>query len=163
VTHSSISNGTLVKRQRTWLITWEWTRNHAKVDDEDNIVAILDARTSERTIEELIKRLYVSKMFTYQEQLAYLKSNKDNRPLVQHGVVKVDQNLREKASLPPWVPVADQIICGENPWLWARIVHQVEAYLDLDGREHLRWKEHQQRIWRGSKIEGEEVECHWVR
>jgi hypothetical protein len=156
-------DGTLVKRQRAWLITCEWDGDHARVEDYAKVAAILDSRISDRAIEEMVERIYVNTTFSYPEQLAYSKTRKNNAPRVQHGTVAVDQELRKKTSLPPRVPISEVIICGENPWLWARIVYEVEAYVDTDGKEHLKWKELQQGVWNGREIEAAKVERHWIR
>jgi hypothetical protein len=42
---------------KTWLVTWKWAGNHAKV--ENPIAAILSFRLSGKRVREIVEQIYV--------------------------------------------------------------------------------------------------------
>lgn len=158
----SRSSSTHVEHPRAWLITWEWSGDHVKIENENRIVAMLNPEKPVHTLEKITEQIYVSRYFAYHEQLAYLEDKKGSPYRGQRGTVEVAEELRKKLSLPSQVQVSDEVICGGNPWLWARIVHDIEAYVDAEGKEHLKWNERQHGIWDG-EIRAEWIERHWTR
>jgi hypothetical protein len=152
-TSAGILDGTYIKSKSAWLITWDWTGEHARV--ENRFVAVLDYRYSSNTIARLVEQLYVTCRFALSEQLAYARRRKYSPYRVQYGVVNVAEEARAKADLPSTIPFSDSMICGSNPWLWARIVYDIEAYTDEDGNEHLCWKERLHTTLRDGRMESE--------
>ena len=157
-TLTGIVDGTRVKCRRAWLITWDWIGDHARV--EDSFVAILNYRYSSSSVARMVEQIYVTSRVAFHEQLAYAKNRKSNPYRVQHDTVEISKEKREKLSLPSSVPFADTMRCGENPWLWARIVYDLEAYVDEDGQEHLKWKERRHSVWEKGELKSEWEECH---
>ncbi|GAJ16574.1 unnamed protein product, partial [marine sediment metagenome] len=124
--HSVIMEGTLINSKRAWLITWEWLGDHAKV--EDNLVTILNYRCSSMMIERIVEQVYFSSKTALHEQLAYVKSRKRSPFRFQYRTVETSEEVREKLGLPAQVPISDDMTYGDNPWLWARPVYNLEAY-----------------------------------
>ena len=83
----------------------------------------------------------MSNYLSLHEQIAYAKSKKNCPHKAQNLTMKVSEKLQKESSLPPQVPFNESIIIGGNPWLWARIVYEIETWIDETGIEHLKWKE----------------------
>ena len=158
--HPRITGGALIRCKRAWLITWDWAGDHAKVDDK--LVAVLNYRFSSSTIERIIEQVYVSSNFAFHEQLAYAKSRKHSPYRVEYGTVEIRQKTRAKSTLPSVFPFADDMMYGDNPWLWARVVYDLEAYTDEGGHEHLRWKERQRPVHENGELRSEWEECNLI-
>jgi len=109
-----------------WLVTWEWVGDHARM--ENKIAAILNYRLSPERAGEIVELIYVNEQFTLSERIAYAKSKGNNPYPAQfdsiHGV--------------PWTA---RIICGHNPFLYARLVDDLRVEIDKSGKETLNWKE----------------------
>lgn len=155
---SGIIDGTFVKCRRAWLITWLWVGDHAKVRDE--FVGILNYRYSSRSIERIVEQLYVSSRLAVFEQLSYAKTRTNTPYRVQYGVLHLGQETRQKLSLPSKLPFRDEMFYGGNPWLWARVVRDIRAYVDEDGNEHLKWKERRHSVLEDGEVESKWEECH---
>ena len=157
--HSGIIDGTFVKCGRAWLITWEWTADHAKV--EHKVAGILNYRYSSKSIERIVEQIYANSRFAFHEKLAYAKARTSTPYRVQHGVVELGQQAKEKLDLPSKLPFADEMIYGGHPWLWARVVRDLRAYVDCDGNEHLSWKQRRGSVLlEGGEVRSEWEECH---
>ena len=128
--------------------------DHARV--ENKFVAVLDYRYSSNTIARLVEQLYVTCRCALYEQLAYARKRKYSPYHVQYGVMSVAEETKAMANLPSTVSFSGSMICGGNPWLWARIVYDVETYIDEEGGEHLRWRECLHPTLRGGRME-----CEW--
>ena len=105
-----------------WLVTWEWDGDHAARDN--NIAAILNWRLSEEKVRQLVELIYANEQFTLSERLSYAK-NKHNTPYPAqfNGMY------------------SGQIVCGGNPFLYARLADDIKVDRDLDGIETLTWTE----------------------
>lgn len=105
----------------------------------------------------------MSEYLSLAEQFSYVKSTKACPYQVEHCTVAVSEKLQQAASLPPQAPFSDSMIIGGNPWLWARIVHDLETWMDETGGEHLKWKERENLLWEGDKITSDWREDSLVR
>lgn len=143
-TKSKAINESLVKLKSAWLITWDWNGDHAKV--EDKLVAILDYRRSARYIERLLEQMYVSSQLAYHEQLRYAKNRESSPYQVGHRVVEILKKRAERYGETTLAKASDIMMCGENPFLYARIVNDLEGYIDENNNEHLKWVEQQGNI-----------------
>jgi hypothetical protein len=105
-----------------WLITWEWTGDHAKV--ENKIAAVLRWRLSSKIVREIVEALYANSQYTPSEFVRYCvgKNGKNNPYPARNGV--------------PW-----GIYCGHNPHLYARIVDGLRVYETENGESAITWKE----------------------
>lgn len=102
--------------KRAWLITWEWSGDHAKKTQK--IISVLDYRIGDKRVKEYIEQIYADNYFTLEERVFYLKSPQ-KRPY--YG----KYNGR-----------SDKIICGHNPYIYARLVKDIL----IDGKI-FHWKE----------------------
>src|SRR2546426_3476002 len=106
---------------KAWLITWEWTGEAAAV--ADRVVGVLNPRWTVKRVSEIIEFLYIECTSTLAEIAMYAR-NSDNNPYR----AKRDFN--------------GQITCGQNPWLWARLVDDLEITADDQTRiERVTWRE----------------------
>ena len=103
-----------------WLVTWEWASDHAKRDDK--IAAILSPRWSPDRVRQYVEWIYVNSYYTLSERIAYAKNRNSNPyPAKFNGC-------------------QDQIYCGHNPFLFARMVDDLVAIEQTDGEEKVTWK-----------------------
>lgn len=102
-----------------WLVTWEAIGDHIVIDNE--IATILNYRLSSRRVRDIVERIYVDSWFSLSERLAYAKSKKStlDRARVERGM----------------------IFCGENPFLWGRIVNNINIERDEMLHEKIMWEE----------------------
>jgi hypothetical protein len=93
----------------------------AKVDNK--VIAIISGRKSQSYIKEIVELLWSSRQLAWFEQISYAK-NHNNIPYHAEGRPRFE----------------GQVSCGHNPWIEAHRIHDVEAYIDEDGKEHLQGK-----------------------
>ena len=127
------------KIKKGWLITWENDGDHAKV--ENKFVAIISSRYSENTIKRFLEQYYACNYLSMYEQFACIKSNKNCPKIIQNTSIMVSERLQKLNSLPPQISNTESLIIGDNPFLWARIVQDVETWTKDDNIECLIWKE----------------------
>jgi hypothetical protein len=109
-----------------WLLTWEC--NAAKT--QEKIVAILTSRRSDRAIAELME-LLVLRANSTARNVAYYANRK--RELVYKAQTPLGINR---------VPHGERILCGHDPWLYARKVTELTVVVDeLSNEEVLTWRE----------------------
>jgi hypothetical protein len=109
-----------------WLVTWEWEGAHAK--PERRIAAILNPRWSPDRVRKYVELIYVNSCYSHSERIAYAK----NRSFNQYPAEFVSVN---------GVPWEGEIICGHNPWLFARLVDNLAATGEPDDEEGVVWTE----------------------
>ena len=158
---SNFVSGTHATIKRAWLLTWEWAGRHAAV--KDKFVAIISSRSQEGTVKQILEQYYVSNYLSLHEQFSYAKSKKHSPYKVQNATMKVSERLQKAASLPSQVQFGESIIIGGNPWLWGRIVYDLETWIDERGIEHLKWKERENISWDGSEIKSDWKEGYLKR
>lgn len=108
-----------------WLITWKWFGDHAAV--EDDVVAIVSYRRSGSYIKDFMENLYIEKTSSFSEKLAYAKDRKAIPYPASYSTIK-------------GVTWTGSISCGDNPFLFGRLVSNVRVEVQ-DGQETLRWEE----------------------
>jgi hypothetical protein len=155
------TNRTLQKVKRAWLITWEFAGNHAAINDK--FAAIISWRFSDRKIREIVEQIYVSEFLSLPEQIAYSKNKRICPHKVQYSMLSVSKELQESNSLPSQIPFAESMIIGGNPWLWARIVYDLEAWIEEGFTQHLKWKEREELFWGINGVKFEWREYHLNR
>jgi hypothetical protein len=155
----NIIEGTLVKYKSAWLITWDWNGDHAKVDDF--FVAILDYRYPAKTIKRFVELIYTNRKFALHEQLAYAKRRSANSYPAEFGFIEV--RASKDSGLPDKVTWTGKIVCGGNPWLFARMVRDIVAYVDKDGREHLIRQERIHPVSESGKNVSDWFDCEIIR
>ena len=122
-----------------WLITWECLGDHAKV--ENNIAAILNYRLSPSTVRNMVELIYINKLYSLTERVAYAKNKKNNPYPVQFSTLK-------------GVPTREIMWCGGNPFLYARRVYGLRVKVNDNGEERLIWREvpRPKKVWWESEI-----------
>ena len=104
---------------KAWLITWEWANDAAAV--ADRVVGILNFRWGDGRVADIVEFLYSNSNASVDE-LAYYAKKRSNNPYradIRHG----------------------RILCGHNPFLYARVVSDLKIDITDDGRETISWKE----------------------
>ena len=115
-----------LKTKSAWLVTWDWSGDHAKV--EDPVAAILNYRVTPEKVSRFMEQLYCSYSYSHAEKLSVAKSRKANPYPAQYGQLK-------------GMSWQGQITCGDNPWLFARMVSNLHIGKDAEGNERLVWDE----------------------
>jgi len=105
-------------KQKAWLLTWEWSGDHAVV--EDRIAGIFRPRLSREKITEIVECIYALHVYSASEMAYYAKRPKDNP-------------YRAK-----WE--GNCCYCGHNPFLLANYVHDLVVTEDPQtGLETIEW------------------------
>ena len=107
-------------------MTWEWIGDHAAVPDK--VAAILNPRLSEERVRETVEFLFANASYTLSERLGYASNRRFNPYPARFGALT-------------GIPWRGQVICGHNPWLFARKVDGVDVVENEDGDEVLVWSE----------------------
>ena len=102
---------------KAWLITWEWSGDHAAVDEP--LITILSARLGDDDVRKFIERYYVACFASPCEKIRYARYNKPDR-----------MPYSAKRS-------KGQITCGHNPFIRGRLVESLKVV----GDERLTWVE----------------------
>ncbi len=111
---------------KTWLVTWKWAGNHAKV--ENPIAAILSFRLSGKRVREIVEQIYVDAKYTLSERASYANNKKFNPYPAHYGTIKGIDYLGE-------------VYCGHKPYLHARRVDDLKVEMNSNGEEKISWKE----------------------
>jgi hypothetical protein len=115
-----------MNQMKAWLVTWESDGEHAKVDEP--VVALLNSRRSAEQVREIVELLYVNQTYSFSERLAYAKNKTKNPYPATWGNLDGHQ----------WT---GEVYCGHNPFLYARIVDNLQVQLNSTGDEKLTWNE----------------------
>jgi hypothetical protein len=121
-----------------WLVTWEGTEHRKQLD---RVAAIMGSRRSEGAVAEYVEMLYLRAMCDAQD-MAYYANRPGKFPYRAQKGLLINQ-----------VPHGDHVLCGHNPWLYARKVSKLEVR--RDGKfEVLSWQEPPTIRWKGdSRVE----------
>lgn len=115
------------KKQRkgnsVWLVTWEWVGDYAKPGNI--IAAILNPRWSAERVREYVEFIYVLSQYTVSEQVGYAKNRSFNPYPAKFNQIR-------------GIPWQGQIICGHNPYLFARLVDKLTV-TDDSNEEKVIW------------------------
>ena len=115
------------RKVKAWLVTWEWSGNHAKRDEK--VAAIFDSRLSPERVRSFVEVLYAHEMYTLSERVAWFVGNKKRNPYPAEFV---------RLEGVPW---EGEINCGHNPHLRARLVDDLTVERGQDGKETATWKD----------------------
>ena len=112
---------------KAWLVTRHWIADHPKRE----VVAIFTPRLGGVRVREFVELIYVtSGYFTWSEQLAMAWP--------RHGRPPYPARLGQTADGDPW---EGEILCGNDPYLKARLVDDLTVERGADGNERVMWKE----------------------
>ena len=121
--------------RKAWLVTWVTANNqHLK----SPIAAIFSSRKGSATVKDYVEFLYLTAHFSGDEQLAFLSDPSSNPYPATYGTVRVKDGTGERN-----VPWEGQIMCGHNPYLYARRVNNLRLGEGSypDGSRQLEWDE----------------------
>ena len=90
-----------------WLVTWEWSGEHAMVDNK--VAAILNWRWSAKKVAEYVEFIYAHNLYSNSEKIGLATGKLNNPYPVQRDTLK-------------GVLWEGRMTCGHNPWLFARKV-----------------------------------------
>ena len=117
---------------KAWLLTWETYT----VTPAEHIVAVLTSRRSTSAVAELMEFL-VLRANAGAKSAAYYANRR--RELVYRAQTPLGIN---------GVPHGDRIMCGHDPWLYGRIVSQLEVKVDNATKEEIvSWQEPRDLRW----------------
>jgi hypothetical protein len=114
------------KNVKAWLITWEGDHGRG----EENVAMLLHPRMTEMRVGQLVELLYANAYGTFGERLVYAVER-------DHFSYPYRARRAERNGL-DW---ECHLLCGGNPYLYARPVEQVVVENGGDGAELLRWAE----------------------
>ncbi len=112
------------RKFKAWLITWEWIGQHAKRPDK--VAEILDPRLPPERVRQILELLYHRDALLGEKISWRLRKQRQPYPA---EFVKVEG-----------LPWSGQIHCGHNPWLFARLVDDLQVVRDDNGNEKATWK-----------------------
>jgi hypothetical protein len=126
------------RRGRTaWLVTWEWTGEHARVPERHRIAAVVRPQTGPDTVKRIVEALNAARVYDTTDKLSALSTNPypARTGTIQVRARSADGQLRTRP-----MPFSSKILCGHNPWLYARVVDNLRP---ADGNRvtQLEWDE----------------------
>jgi hypothetical protein len=108
-----------------WLVTWEWSGDHAKVDNK--VAAILNRRWSAKKVAEYVEFIYYSE-YSNSEKIGLATGKLSNPYPVRWDALD-------------GVPWLGRMTCGHNPWLFARQADNLRVEENDSGLEEVLWDE----------------------
>lgn len=111
-----------------WLITWEWSGEHARVEDKTRVVALLNYRWTGAKIREFVEQLYAALTYHAWDKAAVANNRRSNPYPAKYG----------RLGNVEWL---EETFCGDNPWLHARRVKNLVVTVEDDGSETVVWEE----------------------
>jgi hypothetical protein len=134
-----IKDGPPSKRHRgrvAWLVTRHWVADHPKWE----VAAILSSRLGGVRVREFVELIYLtSGYFTLSEELAIAWP--------RHGRIPYAARFGQTEDGEPW---SGEILCGDDPFLRARLVDDLTVERDAGGKETAVWKERKRPRWEGA-------------
>jgi len=106
-------------------VTRHWVADHPKWE----VAAILSSRLGGVRVREFVELLDLVN-YTLGEQLAMRWS--------RHGQTMCPDKFGQTREGDPW---ECEVLCGNDPYLWARIVDDLAVERDPEGKEKTTWKE----------------------
>lgn len=100
---------------KAWIIRWEWSGPHAAV--EQPVAAILPSRWRSERVRAIVEALYSSAHYTPDEMLEAMRPSGHNPYPARFSTTTVTMGDGSRVT----VRCDDEITCGHNPWLRARI------------------------------------------
>lgn len=122
--------------RKAWLVTWVTANNQHL---ESPIAAMFSSRKSSATVKDYVEFLYLTTQFGGDEQLTFLSNPSSNPYPATYGTLSVRVSGTSLTNV-PWL---GQIMCGHNPYLYARRVENLRLGEGTypDGSQRLQWDE----------------------
>lgn len=119
-----------------WLLTWDGTS--PKITDENRIIGIIGSRRSKNFVADLVEFIY-SRNTSSASDMAYIANRPKQKPF-----------QAEKTQIINGVPHGERIICGHNPWIYARKVRNLRITQE-DDFEIVTWREPDNYQWKNKQ------------
>ena len=119
-----------------WLLTWDGTCQ--KITDDNRIIGIISSRRSDSFVAELVEFLYARNSSSASD-MAYIANHQKQKPFTA-----------ERTQIINDVPHGERIICGHNPWIYARKVKNLKI-TEEDGFEVVTWQEPDNYYWKNKQ------------
>lgn len=117
-----------MKVKSAWLGTWDGTQ-----EDGKRIAFIMNYRYGSSKVADFMERLYAATEYGVIDQIRYAKNPKHNPYQAKAGVIKLPSG--------EYCSFGGQITCGHNPFIYARMVANLEIIESADGEDELIWEE----------------------
>jgi hypothetical protein len=111
------------RKLKAWLVTWEWMGDHAKRPDK----VAEDPRLPAERVRRIVELLYHREASLSEKVDWRLRHNRQPYPAKFMHIEGTQ-----------WL---GNIYCGDNPWLFARLVDDLEVESDGQGNEKATWKD----------------------
>jgi len=112
----------------TWLITWDWIGDHARMDEGKKVVAVLNYRLGSNEVRELVEQLYMASEYSDREKIEIALNMRPNPYVAEFEKIN-------------GVPRHGEVRCGHNPHLYARKVRNLRVVVNDEGLEQALWDE----------------------
>lgn len=112
----------------SWLVTWEWMGDHARIEKGKEIVAVFNYTWSGERVRLLVEQLYLSFGNSVWDMIKVARNKRGNPYPAEF----------ENVNGVPW---HGSIRCGHNPSLHARLVRNLHVILHDDGSQEYHWEE----------------------
>jgi hypothetical protein len=124
-----------IRKMKAWLLTWQWYDSR----HPDKVAAIISSRRSEKYIREIVELLLKTTEYNATD-MAYF-ANRRRESQYQASTLMVNG-----------VSHGDRLVCGHDPFIYARKVSCLQIKRDRDnGEEIVSWKEPGDFKWSNSK------------
>lgn len=124
--------------RKAWLVTWEWTGEHAAVPQRDIVAAVINSQIGPKNVKRFVEHLYAARKYEAVEKLEALS---DNPYPARFGTIQVEVSLSDGEVVQQTVSFDGQVICGHNPYLYARLVENLRAKDPANSDAGLVWDE----------------------
>jgi hypothetical protein len=115
------------RKMKAWLVTWEWASDQARRDEK--VAAVFSPQLGPNRVREFVELLYMTEYYTVSERMTCALPKGHNPYPARFG------------QTPQGIPWTGEIECGHHPFLLARLVDDLTAELNADGKETVTWKE----------------------
>lgn len=105
-----------------WVVTWEWSGDHARVDEEKRVVTVLNYRWTGEKVRDLVEQLYIALDYSPWDKASVAQNKRSNPYPAELGAL-------------------GEVHCGHNPWLRGRKVRNIQVVVNDDGTYQTRWEE----------------------
>ena len=97
-----------------WLVTWEGVGNHAAVDEDKKIIAILNYRWTGERVREFVEQFHIATTSNPWDKSALAYDKRSNPYPALFGTIQ-------------GIPWSGEVFCGHNPWIYARKVKNLKS------------------------------------
>ncbi|SNQ49355.1 conserved hypothetical protein [Frankia canadensis] len=127
-----------LRGRKAWLVTWDAAGSHAAVAEREVVAAVLRPQTGPETVKRIVELLYMAREFDPADKLDALTRNPYP---AKFGTVTVRETFKNGEVWEQRVTHTGQIICGHNPFLYARLVKNLRLKDSANPGSGLIWDE----------------------